>query len=142
MNWETYEAYLLSIVVWREARGESRPAKIAVACSILNRVIRPSWWGDSISAVISKKWQYSSMSASGDPNLIRWPSRPDPAFEECMAVVDDVLAQRIKNPMPGADSYFDDSIPPPKWADEAKRVGKLGHFSFYNLDQDQEVNQS
>jgi len=44
-----------------------------------------------------------------------------------------------ENPAPGADSYFDDSISPPKWATLETFVRKIGRLSFYNVDRDTEV---
>lgn len=138
--WAHFEAGLLAIVVWREARGEGYQGMLAVAFSIMNRVQRPSWWGRSIAEVVGKKWQYSAMAAPGDPQLVRWPKGPgDENFRFALQVVEDVLNGTAANPAPGADSYYDISIPPPKWADDLKFVKQIGRLRFYNLDQDAEA---
>lgn len=128
----------LALVTWREARGEPKAGKVAVAYSIMNRVERPSWWGDSVLAVVGKKWQYSSMTDPNDKQLAMWPKANDPQWRECLEVARDVYEKAIPNPAPGADSYFADYIPPPKWADPKKFVVKIGHHSFYDLDSDHE----
>jgi cell wall hydrolase len=134
--WQWWEVCLLALVVWREARGASRDAKIAVACSVRNRVDNPKWWGKTYDQVITKKWQYSSMTAAGDPQLSTYPQPDDHVFEECLGIADKVYERSLTNPLPGADSYFDDSIAPPKWATPATFVGKIGRLSFYNIDGD------
>jgi spore germination cell wall hydrolase CwlJ-like protein len=136
IDYGTYERALLALLVWREARGELHPAKVAVAYSVLNRVTNPKWWGDSIGAVIAKKWQYSSMAAPGDPNLIAYPLPQDLSFQDSLYAVNAVLNGTEKNPVPGADSYWDSSIARPKWATDANFVSKIGAFSFHNTDGD------
>ena len=141
IDYGTYEHALLSLVVWREAQGETRAAKIAVAFSILNRVDNPKWWGTSIGAVIAKKWQYSSMAAPGDPNLIKYPLPQDLSFQDSMSAVNAALAAGAINTVPGADSYYDVSIPPPKWAKPEQFVKQVGAFRFFNTDGDSERKQ-
>ena len=140
IDYSTYEQALLALVVWREARGETRQAKIAVAFSVLNRVDSPKWWGTSIGAVIAKKWQYSSMAAPGDPNLIKYPLPHDLSFQDSMSAVNAALTPGAINTVPGADSYYDISIPPPKWAKPEQFVKQVGAFRFFNTDGDAAVN--
>lgn len=134
IDYGTYEQAMLALLVWREARGETRAAKIAVAFSVLNRVHNPKWWGTTLGAVIAKKWQYSSMAAPGDPNLIQYPLPNDLSFVDSMSAVNAVLASGSINPVAGADSYWDDSIARPKWATDANFVRKIGSFSFHDTD--------
>ena len=136
IDYHDYEHALLALLVWREARGELHPAKVAVAFSVLNRVAQPKWWGTTLGAVIAKKWQYSSMAAPGDPNLIQYPLPQDLSFQDALYAVNRVLAGAEKNPVPGADSYYDTSIPAPSWAKPEQYVGQVGAFRFYNTDGD------
>ena len=124
----------LALCVWRESRGESAEAQLAVAYSILQRVARGGWWGTDVQSVIGKKWQYSSMTAPGDPNLIVWPQSNDPSWDACLNVAQAALTCSQPNPAPGADSYFDDSINPPGWAQApASRVAKIGKLNFWRV---------
>jgi N-acetylmuramoyl-L-alanine amidase len=134
--WESYRHVLLALVIWREARGEGPLCMTAVACSIRNRVSRPGWWGKDYISVISKKWQYSSMSAPGDPQLIIYPQIGDAAFDKALEIADQVINEVVKNPVPGADSFYDDSISPPRWATKDTFVAKIGRMNFHNLDKD------
>jgi N-acetylmuramoyl-L-alanine amidase len=139
MSWDIWEASLLALTLWREARGESTTARIGVAYSVINRVRNPKWWGNSIASVLAKRYQYSALTLGGDPNLVKWPVPGGPdgiAFEECMKITDQVLSGVVANPVTGADSYYDASIPPPAWAKPAMLVKKLGRISFYNVDGD------
>ena len=128
----------LALVVWREARGEPDEGQIAVACSIMNRVLRPSWWGDSVLAVVFKKWQYSSMTDPKDAQLTKWPDPKDPRWQRCLEIAYNVYMKQGPDPAPGADSYYADSIPAPAWADPKKFVCKIGAHNFFDLDSDHE----
>lgn len=141
LSYSIYEQIMLALLLWREARGETYQAKVAVAFSVLNRVQHPKWWGTTLGAVIAKKWQYSSMAAPGDPNLIQYPLPQDVSFHDCLTVVDGVLTGKgVKNLVLGADSYYDTSIPPPKWATPETFVKQVGAFRFHNLDGDSPEN--
>lgn len=138
--WELYETALLALVIWREARGEGELGMRAVACSIHNRVERPTWWGTSYASVIGKKYQYSSMAAPGDPQLIRYPDMNDSMFAEALQIADAIIADEpIGNPVAGADSFYDVSIPPPDWATPECFVGQVGRIRFFNVDHDYEA---
>lgn len=136
--WDMYERVLLALTIWREARGESREAKIAVGCSVRNRVHNPKWWGTDYISCLVKKWQYSSLTDPKDRQLTTWPKADDDIFEECLDIADSVITGKLYSTMPGADSYYDTSIPPPAWATEDKKVGIIGRLVFYNLDADHE----
>jgi N-acetylmuramoyl-L-alanine amidase len=128
----------LALTIWREARGESYDGKVAVACSIMNRVDRPSWWGKDVLSVVFKKWQYSSLTDPKDPQLTKWPTMFDGAWSECLVIAMDAYERILVHPMPGADSYHDISIPTPYWAKQDMYCGQIGKLKFYNVDHDYE----
>jgi spore germination cell wall hydrolase CwlJ-like protein len=132
------DVFFLALTAWREARGESYEGQLAVAYSILNRVQRPSWWGDSVQSVVTKKWQYSSLTDPKDAQLAAWPREDDVRWRECMQIALDVVNGDVGNPVPGADSYYAVSIPAPKWATQDRFVRQIGNHRFYNLDRDVE----
>ena len=139
--WNYYEITLLAIMLYRESRGESDEAKIAVAHTVMNRVSSPGWWGNDLVSVIGKKWQYSSMTDPHDPQLIVWPKADDAAFETCLHIAGNVVLGVYNSPLKGIDSYYDDSLKGdlmPKWAKEhpERLVGKIGRLNFYNMDCD------
>lgn len=124
----------LALVVWREARGETADAKAGVAHVVLSRAARPGWWGSSLTGVMFKKWQFSSMTDPRDTQLTTWPEEFDTSWQSCLAIADGVLSGKIKNPAPGADSYFDISITDPKWVSGARFVKQIGRLKFYDVD--------
>jgi len=128
----------LALVVWREARGESSECMQAVAHSVLNRVYKPSWWGDCVMTVIFKKWQYSSMTDPNDKQLTTWPDRKSTSWTQALIVSDLALRGITDHPAPGADSYHDISIPAPYWATSENFVRQIGRIKFYNVDLDTE----
>lgn len=134
----------LAFTVWREARGEDRKTKLGVAYSILNRVQRPTWWGNSIMSVVFKRLQYSSMTDPHDPQLIMWPSEGD-VWWECVSVAESAINKFEPNPAPHADSYYDISIHGDAETQLLKRwgdppfVAQLGRIKFYNVDRDTEA---
>jgi len=136
-RWAGFGFYCLD--TWREARGEPDIAISAVAFSILNRVERPSWWGRTLMGVIRKKWQYSSMTAPGDPQLILYPTESDKSWQNVMVICRKVICGMLVNPVKGADSYFDLSIKAPDWTKDARFVGQYGRLKFYDVDHDYEV---
>jgi N-acetylmuramoyl-L-alanine amidase len=129
----------MALVVWRESRGESLVAKIAVAYTVLDRVAKPTWWGHDVMSVIFKKWQYSSMTAPHDPQLTAWPVTGDQAWLDSLQAAGEAIAGSTPNPAPSADSYFDVSIPAPAWATPAMFVKAIGRLRFYNVNMDTEA---
>lgn len=134
----TTERFLLGLVVWREARGEGNLGRTAVAFSVMNRVARPSWWGWDLCEVIGKKWQYSSLAAPGDPQLILWPKLTDRSWLECLTIAAQVLGGQLRNPVPGADSYHDISIDTPAAMATGRACGQIGRLKFFDVDHDYE----
>lgn len=131
--------FYLALTVYREARGEIMAARIGVACTVMNRVEHAKWWGRSIDEVVTKKWQYSSLTDPRDPQLVKWPLLSDTAWQECLHVASEVMNGTLGNPVPGADSYYDDSITAPAWTKDARFVKKIGRLNFYDVDHDYEA---
>ena len=132
---DSYELIMLALVLWREARGESLDAKRAVAWSIRNRVRKPSWWGKDWIEVITKKFQYTSMTFAGDPNLVLWPRSIDLNWQGALSIATEVMAGQGSDPTGGATHYFDKSLDanPPSWSKVSSSVHTVdvGAFHFY-----------
>lgn len=124
---------LMTLCVWREARGETPACRLAVACSIMERVHTPGWWGHDIQSVVTKPWQYSSMTATHDTQLTRYAVTNDLGWAACMRLVSDAINGTAANPAPGADSYYDVSIEAPKWAEGGRFVRQIGRIRFYAI---------
>jgi len=135
LDFKAYQEVLLALLIWREARGEDEMAQTAVACCVRERVRHPGWWGDDWVSVCSLKYQFSSLGAPNDPQLIVWPQQFNKEFAVCLEIASGVIAGHIQHPAPGANSYFDDSIKnhPPDWAKVENFCGKIGRLSFYRV---------
>lgn len=118
-----YEQFLLWLVAWREARGESATAQLGVMWSVRNRAAKPSWWGNSIVSVILKPFQYSSFNAN-DPNATKLPAEKDAAW---------LQIQKLDGPDPtqGATHYYSTDIPEPEWAAQMTCTASIGSLKFY-----------
>ena len=134
------EGFLLGLVVWREARGEPRGCRMGVASTVLNRVASPKWWGSDISSVVTKAWQYSSLTDPHDPQLTKYPTMADDSWHECLQVALNALDSVYGSPCPGADSYHDTSISAPAWAKPEMFVCQIGRIRFFNTDGDHPEN--
>lgn len=130
---KAWEYYLLALCLWREARGEGYDAQCGVVWTVLNRLKARSWFGLSISEIVTKPWQYSAMAAPGDRQLTKWPAADDASFVLCLQVVEDCCSDRVPDPTRGATHYFDDSIAPPQWTQTGEFKRKFGRLNFYRV---------
>ncbi len=142
--WAQMDLFITALTIWREASNQPPDAWVGIAHCILNRAQRPSWWGRNVIEVCTKREQFTSMNtATNDPNLRRWPQRGDKVFEAIYTTVELTLSGHSQHPIPGADSYYDESreANPPKWARDnpGRYRGKIGAFYFYDMDQDYEA---
>lgn len=133
------DTFYMAFVIWREARGETIEARTGVGFTLVNRAARGGWWGRSIDEIATKKWQYSSLTDPKDRQLVTWPAVKEQSWFEAVDIARQILGAEVTNPVPGADSYFDISIPPPKWTETARFCGQIGRLKFYDVDHDYEA---
>ena len=128
-----YSDYVLpALTIWREARGESNEAMLAVAWVIRNRVGDTRWPDTSLSVCLQAK-QFSAHNPN-DPNATKLPQPRYPidfaAFERACTAWE----SHAPDPTSGANHY--ETLPDnkePRWADEEKITLRLGKFEFYKL---------
>ena len=128
----TWPTILLALMVCREVPREPAYVQHAVAQTVLNRVAHPGWWGHDIPSVILTPYQYSTMTAPGDPQLTQWPTSQ--AWSRCVDSAQDVLNLAVPIVAPGADSFYATTIPAPEWATKDRFVVQIGRLKFYNMD--------
>jgi len=134
---QDYESFVVSLAIWREARGESRAAKRGVYWVIKNRANDKHRWPTDMVDVILQPWQFTSF-AQKDPNVVKFPKKSDApgwqAFVECCDVVEN----------PGDDNVssanFYESYPEEKleelrgrasWFAADKLTVQIDHLRFY-----------
>jgi cell wall hydrolase len=124
--------FMLSLVVWREARGEGDEGMTAVACVVRNRVNanKSSYYRE-----ITKPWQFSSISASSDPQLNRWPSPANASdmttWQKAQEIAAGVMSGVTQDVTNGATYYYAVSIPMPLWASSMTMTCQIGNQRFY-----------
>jgi spore germination cell wall hydrolase CwlJ-like protein len=127
----------LALCIWREARGEDIPTKTAVAWVIKNRVDRK--WGrqETFQDVVTAPWQFSGMSAIGDPNLVRYPKSSDQTWRDSLAIANQIVRLQGMDTSKmdttnGAVFYHDITIKtsPSAWGSVEKTL-ESGRIVFY-----------
>lgn len=94
---------ILALCLWREARGEGYAGQVAVACVVRNRVLKnsTSYFGE-----ITKKWAFSSITATGDPQLGLYPNVFDTQWQQCQQIAQSVADGDITDTTGGATLYW------------------------------------
>ena len=129
---EICDTFYLALTIYREARGEPLAGKAGVAHTVLNRVANPTWWGNSIDSVVTKKWQFSSLTDPNDKQLTKWPLLTDSVWQACLQCAIECLNGTISDPTGGATHFFVEGTPAPKWVDtDAQYNGRIGNHNFY-----------
>ena len=129
-----YEKILMALDIWREASNQNAQAWNGIMHVILNRVANSRWWGHDIVSVITHRWQFSGMTATGDSNLTRWPQVNDPQFLAILNMIEnfDLMESGVQDQTLGAVFYFSPPLtePPTVWG-KVKFTRKFGDISFY-----------
>lgn len=133
--------FYLAFVAWREARSAKLPdqARLGVMFVIRDRALHAGWWGKTEDEVATKRLQFSSLTDPNDKQLTTWPLSSDPSWFNCVRLACAVMADAVDNPVSGADSYYDESIPAPAWAKPERFVKQIGTLKFYDTDGDHEA---
>ncbi len=102
------DLFMTALCVWREARNQGDEGMRAVANVIRNRAIRNS---TNPYYEITKKLQFSSITAPGDAQLALWPVGFDTRWTEAQQIAADVLGgSAIDNTGGAVDYYNPDAI--------------------------------
>lgn len=130
------DATVLARTLWGEARSQGEEGMRAVCNVIQNRAATPGWWGDNIrdvclDHVVEKSgrvvYQFSSWNTF-DPQAPKM--RGSAEINDASYTIADSLALRaVTGRLPditgGADHYYAEYIPVPKWA-----IGKTPTFVY------------
>jgi spore germination cell wall hydrolase CwlJ-like protein len=134
---DDFSKAMLALVLWREARNQSREGIRAVGHVIRNRV--NAGWGDWIQ-VITAKNQFTSISHPGDPQLTLYPRSGDAAYLTILSLVDGIYDGSDADLTSGALYYWNPQTSDPQgWfashivADPAAhpQVAAIGAHVFY-----------
>ncbi len=133
---------VLARTIYGEARGEfHRPdgglsALIAVANVVTNRLRQGGWFGQTISEVCWKPYQFSCWNR-GDPNLLviaHVKAGDDEIFDTCLRVAEKVMDGSWPDLTDGATHYHASTMETlPQWAKGKRPTCKVGSHIFYRL---------
>lgn len=130
LSFEFWYKALLALVLWREAQGEPHEGRVAIANVIRNRVLS-THHDDQWDNVMEKKWQFSSLTAPGDPTLVRWPDNTDPVFQDCARIAIATIEGTIEDNTGGATLYANLNVCDPAWTHTATKTVVIGHHTFF-----------
>lgn len=141
MNPQPYENLsdleLLSLMCWREARGEIQMAKRAVCCVARNRVNAQTYFGKTYHEVILHPYQFSSFNAPPrthitDPNESKWPEDDEADFLDSLDAAKQVMDPGTNDVTNGASLYFSRplTMPPVSWG-AVLPTASIGHLVFW-----------
>nr|WP_269839554.1 cell wall hydrolase [Paucibacter sp. M5-1]MCZ7881974.1 cell wall hydrolase [Paucibacter sp. M5-1] len=128
------EVEVLARTLWGEARGEPQAGIEAVACVVLNRVRRQSYWGRSIAEVCLKPYQFSCWNQD-DPNRrqLLSLSSSDPQYRRALEVAKAAVAGDLIDATQGATHYYSKRLRrPPVWALGHSACADIGLHLFFN----------
>ncbi len=109
-----------AITIWRENRGGGRSGMQSVLNVLINRATAR---GSSVYEEAIRPWQFSSMTAAGDPQLATWPAPGDPQFATALALAQSAADGELADITDGATSYYAQSMTaPPSWAASMKQT--------------------
>lgn len=132
------DARLMALCIYGEARSESLAGKIAVAHTVMNRVMLPKWWGKTIQEVILKPKQFSCFN-EGDKNRLSLKAIAadwDKAFQrnrilrECYYVAEGVIEGDLRDNTDGATHYHTTGCDP-AWDDAMTLTDTIGNHEFF-----------
>lgn len=124
-----YDLYILALMLWREARGQTQSAIVAVGAVARNRTLTRHL---SYTEVVLQPYQFSSFNRN-DPQYHKYPEFYDPIWAQCLSTAEGIIKNELADPTGGAVNYFDKTLDdsPPKWAREMDHTCSIGDFRFY-----------
>jgi N-acetylmuramoyl-L-alanine amidase len=137
---EAHDIDVLARTLYGEARGEARPGRVAIACTVMNRVDRAAtfggyWWGDTVAEVCKKPWQFSCWN-QGDPNrdvIEGVVAEGNGLFAECIEIATQAVRLELCDVTFGACHYHSKWVMPSWSADHAPVVTIGGHHFFNDI---------
>lgn len=115
-----------------EARGEGDLGMEDVACTIMNRVARPCWWGHTVKEVCLFPKQYSCWN-EGDPNreVILALDDTKSIYVEALTIARRAIAGELQDRTQGATHYQRIGTNA-SWSRGLTPCFIEGHHEFYN----------
>lgn len=97
------DQFMLALTTWRENRGGGYEGMQSVANVIVNRA---GHRGTTAYQECVRPWQFSSMTAKGDPELTLYPSVTDPQWRIAQSIAQDAADGKLEDITGGAVLYY------------------------------------
>ena len=126
------EITFAALCCWREDRSGNNAERLAQLSCIRNRV-KAHWVPENkYQDVVCQPWQFSAMTAKGDPNLIKFPKSDGPNWIQILTLAESIVVDMVQDSVGGACFYFSAPItePPHAWGNVEKTVD-VGALHFY-----------
>jgi N-acetylmuramoyl-L-alanine amidase len=108
------DQFVLALTCWRENRGGGWEGMQSVANVVMNRAAHRK---TSPYAECVRPWQFSSLTAKGDPELVLWPGPADTSWQTALSIAQAAADGTLEDITEGATSYYALSMKtPPYWA--------------------------
>lgn len=79
-----------------------------------------------------RPWQFSSITAKGDPQLTLWPPESDPQWIQALQIAADAVNGTLKDITAGSTFYYAASMAnPPEWAAEMQFTVEISGQKFF-----------
>ena len=119
--------------IWGEARGEGAQGMRAVACTVVNRVKAPGWWGRDVESVCLKPFQYTCWNTN-DPNREKLlaVTEDDGQFALAKLIAEQAVKGGLTDITKGATHYYKKGTTTPFWARGMQPCAEIGRHLFFN----------
>lgn len=131
---EKTDENILALTMMGEARGSGLQGMQAVGNSIMNRVVKQSWYGKTPAEVCLKPWQYSCWNA-GDPNrpYLEQITADNGQFAVALSIAQNLANGSLADLTDGATHYYAKTMQTvPKWAAGLVPCADIGGQYFFN----------
>ena len=123
------DQFMVALTAWRENRGGGYEGMQSVANVILNRAHKR---GTTAYEECIRPWQFSSITAKADPELVLYPALTDPQWKLAMNIAQDAADGKLSDITGGATFYYALSIPhPPMWAQAMQKTAEIQGQIFF-----------
>lgn len=120
---------MVALTCWRENRGGGEPGMHAVGNVIMNRARQRT---ETPYEVCVAPWQFSSITAKGDPQLGLWPKITDLEWETAQEIAAKAMLGTLDDITDGATSYYALSMAePPAWAARMTPTVQVAGQAFF-----------
>jgi hypothetical protein len=97
------DQFMLALTAWRENRGGGQSGMQSVINLICNRAKAN---GTTPYHECTRPWQFSSITAENDPELMLWPQQEDPQFSLAQTMAALAAADSLQDITGGATSCY------------------------------------